>query len=386
MSDLRTGSVPGRLQQVSTRIVFFIAGFGVAAWAPLVPYARARTGIDADTLGLLLLCLGLGSMVTMPLAGALTARFGCRRVLAASSVLLCITLPFLATLSSVVLLVPALFAFGAAVGAIDVAANIQAIIVERAGGRPMMSGFHGLFSLGGIAGAAGATALLSAGLSPLAATIVAVAVIAVALALAVSHLLPYGSQREGPAFALPRGVVLFIGSLCFVVFLAEGAVLDWSAVFLTSVRGMDAAQAGLGYAVFASAMTIGRLAGDGIVARFGNRRIVIFGGLCAAAGFAVTAAPWREVALLGFLLVGVGCANIVPVLFTAVGRQTTMPESVAVPAITTLGYAGILVGPAAIGVVAQAIGLTAAFLLLAALLLGVGASGRFLQARANRRP
>src|SRR5262245_2600995 len=106
---MRTHSTSARLEQVSTRIVFFIAGFGVAAWAPLVPYARARAGIDADTLGLLLLCLGLGSMVTMPLAGALTARFGCRRVIATSSLLLCVTLPLLAALSSVPLLVPALF-------------------------------------------------------------------------------------------------------------------------------------------------------------------------------------------------------------------------------------------------------------------------------------
>jgi len=366
---------PGRLEQVSTRVAFFIAGFGVAAWAPLVPFAKARTGIDADTLGLLLLCLGMGSMVTMPLAGAMTARFGCRLVIAVSTVLLCITLPLLATLSSLLLLLPALFVFGAAVGSIDVSVNIQAIIVERASGRPMMSGFHGLFSLGGIVGAAGMTALLSAGASPLAATVCASAALVAALAVAVAHLLPYGSRREGPAFALPRGVVLFIGILCFIVFLAEGAVLDWSAVFLTSVRGMEPSHAGLGYAVFASAMTLGRLTGDGIVARFGDRRVIIFGGLCAAAGFAATGLPHREAALLGFVLVGVGCANIVPVLFTGVGRQTVMPETVAVPAITTLGYAGILVGPAAIGVVAHASSLTAAFLLLAILLLGVAASG-----------
>src|SRR5262245_18791471 len=102
-----TRSAPGRSEQLSTRVVFFIAGFGVAAWAPLVPFARARAGLDEDTLGLLLLCLGLGSMVTMPLAGALTARFGCRRVVVASSVLLCIALPFLATLSSLPLLIAA---------------------------------------------------------------------------------------------------------------------------------------------------------------------------------------------------------------------------------------------------------------------------------------
>ena len=160
-----------RLEQLSTRIAFFIAGFVMAAWAPLVPFAKARAAIDDGVLGLILLCLGIGSIVTMPLSGALAARFGCRLVIAASTVLLCLTLPLLATVASLPLLVAVVLVFGAGVGALDVAINIQAIIVERASGRPMMSGFHGQFSLGGIAGAAGVTALLGAGSSPLAATL-----------------------------------------------------------------------------------------------------------------------------------------------------------------------------------------------------------------------
>jgi predicted MFS family arabinose efflux permease len=142
---IRTSSATARLQQLSTRIVFFIAGFGMAAWAPLVPFAKSRMGIDEGTLGLLLLCLGIGSMVTMPLAGALAARLGCRLVTTVSALLICLTLPLLASISSLSLFVAALLVFGAAIGAIDVSINIQAIIVERASGRPMMSGFHGLF-------------------------------------------------------------------------------------------------------------------------------------------------------------------------------------------------------------------------------------------------
>jgi predicted MFS family arabinose efflux permease len=372
--------VPARREQRSTRLVFFIAGFTMSAWAPLVPFVKARTGIDDGVLGLLLLCLGGGSILTMPLAGALAARFGCRLVIVASAVLLCLTLPLLATLSSLPLLVASLLAFGAAAGSIDVSMNIQAIIVERASGRSMMSGFHGLFSLGGIAGAAGITAALGAGASPFAATLCVIAGVVLALALAARHLLPYGSRSDGPAFALPHGVVLFIGVLCFVLFLTEGAVLDWSAVFLTSVRGMSRSYAGLGYAAFASTMTIGRLSGDRIVHRFGGANVIVAGGLCAAFGFTVaTLVPSWPAALLGYALVGVGCSNIVPVLFTSVGRQTAMAENVAVPAITTLGYAGILAGPAAIGFVAHALSLPAAFLILAVMLLGVAASGRVLR-------
>lgn len=366
-----------RREQLSTRIAFFIAGFVMAAWAPLVPFAKARAAIDDGVLGLILLCLGVGSIVTMPIAGALAARFGCRLVITVSTVLLCLTLPMLATVSGPPLLVGAVLVFGAGVGALDVAINIQAIIVERASGRSMMSGFHGQFSLGGIAGAAGVTALLGAGSSPLAATLCVSAAILVLLALAAPYLLPYGARREGPVFAVPHGVVLFIGVLCFIVFLTEGAVLDWSAVFLTSVRGMDASYAGLGYAAFALTMTVGRITGDRIVQRHGHSNVIVFGGLCAALGFAFAAlVPYWQIALLGYALVGVGCSNVVPVLFTSVGRQTVMPEHVAVPAITTLGYAGILAGPALIGLVAHAAGLSVAFLMLAVMLLGVAAGGR----------
>jgi MFS family permease len=143
---------------------------------------------------------------------------------------------------------------------------------------------------------------------------------------------------------------------------------------------METSLAGLGYAAFATTMTIGRLTGDRIVRTFGGVNVIIFGGLCAAAGLALaTLVPSWEVALVGYALVGVGCSNIVPVLYTAVGKQTVMPENVAVPAITTLGYAGILVGPALIGFVAHGASLSVAFGIMIALLVGVAASGRLLK-------
>jgi predicted MFS family arabinose efflux permease len=367
---------PARPEQISTRIVFFVAGFGMAGWAPLVPFAKARAGIDEAALGLVLLCLGVGSIVTMPLAGALAARFGCRRVVLVSGGLLCLSLPPLAIMSSPALLAAGLFGFGAALGSIDVTMNIQAVIVERASGRSMMSGFHGLYSFGGIAGAACMTALLGAGATLVAATSCVVGGIVVALAVAAPYLLPYGGGRDGPSFALPRGVVLFIGALCFIAFLAEGAVLDWGAVYLTSVRGVAPAYAGLGYAAFSLTMTICRLTGDRIVQQFGGANVIVFGGICAAAGFAVaTLVPVWQIALAGYGLIGVGCSNIVPVLYTNAGRQSVVPEHIAISAITTLGYAGILAGPAAIGLVAEASSLSTAFLILAVLLIGVGASG-----------
>ncbi|TFF01727.1 MFS transporter [Pseudomonas sp. BCA14] len=372
--------VPGRLEQMSTRIAFFIAGFGIAAWAPLVPYAKERAQLNEGTLGLLLLCLGVGSILAMPVAGVLASRFGCRRVLGTGTLMICLALPMLATVSSIPLLMAGLFLFGAGLGTVDSTVNLQAVIVERASGKTMMSGFHGLFSLGGIVGAAGVSGLLGLGFSPLQATLVVIVIMVLALLKAGPHLLPYGSESSGPAFAVPHGVVLFIGCLCFVVFLAEGAVLDWSAVFLSAERGLDEAYAGLGYAAFALTMTAGRLTGDAIVRRLGATRVILIGGSLAAAGvFLATLSPAWEVALLGYALVGAGCSNIVPVLYTAVGKQNVMPEHIAVPAITTLGYAGILAGPAVIGFIAHGSSLATAFLLIGGLLAAVAASGKILR-------
>lgn len=372
--------IPGRLEQMSTRIAYLIAGVGIAAWAPLVPYAKVRANLDEGTLGLLLLCLGVGSILAMPISGALAARFGCRRVLSGGTILICLALPLLATMTTLPWLVAALFVFGAGLGTVDSTVNLQAVIVERASGKTMMSGFHGMFSLGGIIGAAGVSALLGMGLSPLGATLVVNALLLVALFKAAPHLLPYGSESSGPAFAIPHGVVLFIGILCFIVFLAEGAVLDWSAVFLTTERGVETAYAGLGYAAFALTMTVGRLTGDSVVRRLGARRVIIYGGATAAAGFLLaTLAPMWQAALLGYGLVGAGCSNNVPVLYTAVGKQTLMPEAIAVPAITTIGYAGILAGPALIGFVAHGSSLSIAFGLIALSLVAVAASGKVLK-------
>lgn len=288
----------------------------------------------------------------------------------------------LAVGSGLVPLTGALLLFGAGMGAVDCVMNLQAVAVERAAGRPMMSGFHGLYSLGCILGALLASVLMGTGLGAGWSVLILVAGIVALFAAAWPGILPAGGTggSGGPAFALPRGPVLVLGLLCFVVFLTEGSALDWSAVFLIQQRGLDPAWAALGYASFSVTMTAGRLGGDAIVARLGRRPVVILGGLLAAAGLALSVViPAWEAALAGYALVGAGCANIVPVLFTAAGRQTAMPARVAVPAVTTLGYAGVLAGPALIGFAAQALGLPASLLIVAALLLGVAAAGRSLR-------
>jgi predicted MFS family arabinose efflux permease len=370
----------GRAEEFSTRVAFFIAGFGGAVWAALVPFAKIRSGLDAGGLGLLLLSFGTGSIIAMPVAGALASRFGCRVMIIASSLLVSLALPVLATSSDPRVLAAALFVLGAGVGSVDCVVNIQAVIVERAAGRPLMSGFHGFFSVGGIVGAAGCAGVLSLGSTPFVVSMLAAVFTLASLVSAAAHFLPYGGDGTGPLVALPRGIVLFIGILCFIVFLTEGAMLDWSGVFLTFNRGGDPAHAGLGYAAFATTMTIGRLSGDAIVHRVSRQTIILAGALTATTGLLVaTFVPSVAAAMIGFALIGAGCSNIVPVLYSVIGRQKVMAEAVAVSAVTTLGYAGILAGPAGIGYVAQVTSLPTAFVIMATMMVGVAVSSRFLR-------
>lgn len=368
----------GIREQYATRAAFLITGLSMSSWAPLVPFAKARVGVDDGTLGLLLLCLGLGSIVTMPLTGMVTSRWGCRLVIATSTLVLAIVIPVLAFASDVPMLAIAIAAFGAGVGALSVSINVQAVMVENDSGRHMMSGFHGLFSVGGIVGAGCVSLLIGAGFEPFIVTLVVSALLIVLLVLAWPGLLPYGNRdaEETPLLVLPRGFVIFLGALCFLVFLAEGAMLDWSAVFLISVHGLDPARAGFGYSTFALAMTVGRLSGDRLVKRFGGSRIIVSGGLLAATGLVLAVlAPTPWLAFGGFLLIGLGISNLVPIFFTAAGRQTIMPPSFAIASITAIGYAGILLGPAGIGFVAQHFSLEVSFGLMALGLIFVAASG-----------
>jgi predicted MFS family arabinose efflux permease len=368
--------------RLSTRLAFLTAGLAMSAWAPLVPFAKERLALGEGPLGLLLLCLGAGSLLAMPLTGALAARFGCRAVVLWSALLVCLALPGLALAATPLQLGLVLFIFGASLGTMDVAMNVQAVIVEKACGGALMSGFHGMFSVGGVAGAGGMALLLWLGIGPLGACLTVVALVALLLWRASPDLLhqPEARDDDTPHFVMPHGAVIFIGALCFIVFLAEGAMLDWSAVFLTAARGMEEGRAGLGYAAFAIAMTVGRLSGDRVVGRFGGRRVLLAGGLCAAAGFfTAVASPTPAVALAGFVLVGLGASNIVPILFTAAGNQRAMPASLAIAAITTIGYAGILSGPALIGFVAHLSSLNVAFAALGGALLMVAASSRLVR-------
>lgn len=359
----------GSMRRHATRAVFFIGGFGAASWAPLVPLLKNRLGIADDTLGMLLLCIGIGSLCTMPFSGAAAVRFGCRKVITGAAVLFALLLLGLCCVSSVGLAVPILLCFGAAMGCIDVVVNIQAVLVEKAAKRRLMSGMHALWSVGGFVGAGLFGVWVGGcGLTPWQSTLLAVAIMLVILAKFAGHLLPFGGESGGKLLALPRGIVVYVGIVALIAFLAEGAIMDWSGVFLTMVRGMDMSLAGTGFTVFSLAMLLMRLLGDATVQKLGAKTVVLGGSLLALLGFLLIIFVTDERLLFaGFFFVGIGSANIVPVFYSLLGKQRDMPLGLAVTAVSTLGYLGILMGPAAIGMIAQHFNLYVAFGFLAAL-------------------
>ncbi|MCF1505879.1 MFS transporter [Afifella sp. H1R] len=372
--SIPSGDTPGT--RLATRLAFFIAGFGTACWAPLVPYVKTRLGVDEAGLGLLLLCLGVGSVLTMPAAGALSGRIGARAVVLAGSLGLAVTLPLLAVAPTSAAIAIVLFAFGASIGAVDVGANVHAVEVQEAAGIPLMSNFHGLYSVGGLIGAAGMTGALSAGLAPSVASLAAAFILALAIVVASPRLLRTRAEDHTPLFVRPRGIVLLIGLLAFVMFLTEGAMLDWGAVFLTENKDFPASQAGIGYALFAGAMTIGRFTGDRFTRLVGARNMLLIGATLATIGLLKIILMPAPLSLIGFLFVGLGAANIVPLLFTQAGRQKVMPAGLAIAAMSMFGYAGVLLGPALVGFVGKAFGLSIAFGMLAAMVTVVAACSR----------
>jgi len=351
--------------------IFFIGGFGTASWAPLIPLLRTRLAIDDGTLGMLLFCVGCGSLVTLPFSGKATALWGCRRVLVLAATGFALILLGLSQVNSLPMAVVLLLLFGACMGSIDTSINIQAVLIEQAAGRLIMSRMQAFWSIGTFTGAGVSAIWMKVlGLSATLSTFIACAIMLLLLLASYRHYLPYGGAGSGKLFARPRGVVILLGLVTLIAFLMEGAMMDWSGVFLTTARGLELSLAATAFAVFSAAMLLIRFTGDALIMRLGQRPVIYVGALLALLGFlAIIFAPQLPLVYAGFFLVGVGCANVVPVFYSMMGRQKVMPVNEAVPAVSTMGYLGVLMGPAFIGGIVQATSIVAAFTFLAALLL-----------------
>ncbi|GLK80342.1 MFS transporter [Methylopila turkensis] len=379
MTFPQTGALDRRmltLARISVAAIFLVSGAGLGVWAAHIPLLKAGLGLDDAGLGFVLLAMGVGAVLAMPVTGLVLHRFGAAPTTIVAGALFSAAVALPPHAPDAAALMASAFMLGALIGGLDVAMNAHAAAIEKALGRPIMSSIHAFFSIGGLAGSAGAGGLIALGLSPAAGMGAGAAALLAITALAALRLaIPGGGAEEAHGLRLPKGAVLGLGALALLAFLAEGAMIDWSAVYMSQAVGAGPALAAYGYAAFSAAMTAARLTGDRVVGRLGPLRTVQASGVVAAAGLClVVAAPAPWVALAGFAIAGLGFANVVPVLFSASTRLPGIAPGAALAMVATMAYGGGLMGPPLIGFLSNAYGLRVAFLLLVAagLVIAVG--------------
>ena len=337
-------------------LVFGLNGVLYGSWAARIPAVQNRLDLGPGQLGIALAGVAAGALLAMPLAGSWAARAGSRRVTRAALVGACGSLALVALSPSLGVLVLATLLLGMTNGSLDVAMNAQGTAIERRGDRLILSSLHAAFSGGGLAGAL--TGAVAAG-ADLDVRLHLALLGAIALAIGLSatrHLLPGHADAAagGPSFARPSRTLWALGVLAFCCLLAEGAAADWSAVYVEDALGAPASQAALAYAAFSAAMTLGRLAGDPLVAALGSVRLLRSSGMLAGLGLGaalVLAVPGAAIA--GFGLLGAGLSVVIPAVFRSAAATPGAAAGPSLAAVSTLGYLGFLAGPPLVGGLAE---------------------------------
>lgn len=366
----------------ATRLQFALLGVLIGAWGAHIPTLKAHHALSEGTLAVALLAAALGAVSSLFVAGRVVARLGAAGTAASAATLGGLMLGALLSFQGLGLLLPVAWVLGACMSLFDVAVNTEGSMLERQGGRPVMSQLHGMFSLGGMAGAGGVAALLAAEV-PAAAQLWGLGLgLALASLMAARRMLPMALARaeavsEGHAhFAWPRGPLLLIGLLVLAGMLAEGVMYDWCVLYLQQELGQPQARAALGYAVFSGAMALSRFAGDALRARFAQTLLLGWGaGIAAAAMAVVLLSAHPVVAFVGYALAGAGLAPVAPILFSAATRVPGVSPAAAIASVTSVGYSSFMLGPPLVGALATASSLTWALgvVVLASTLLALGA-------------
>jgi len=391
-ADLSLGDL--RSARAAITIVFLVNGTEIGIWAAYIPLLKATHQLSEQRLGFVLLGFALGAIATMTMTGWLTARWNSGRVMVAAGVLCCGALSLPALAPSVAAFAAAAVVLGAANGAMDISMNAHASALERVWRAHIMSSFHAFFSLGGLIGASAGSILIarrfdaSSGM-PLASAILALVVLATApivwrtLRLAASD---EHHTHSASAPARPWRALAALGIVGFLCAVAGGAMVDWTAIYLSTVLGAAVSVAAFGFASFSLAMTAGRLAGDQVVSRLGHPVTLAASGWLAAAGLTLAVLAARPLtASVGFGIAGLGLANIIPIVFSQAGRSTPTAPGIGVSTVATMGYAGFLLGPPIIGFVAGHVGLRIALGILSIAAVVIGGIGTVRARQAGAR-
>jgi MFS family permease len=381
--------VVGRARWAVTA-VFFVNGGLISSYLTRIPSLKVGHQLTDSQLGVVLTLFGAAALVSMQFVGGLVARFGSRRLIRAALALLPVLLVGVGQARDVKQLCIALVLMGVVHGAVDVAMNAHAVAMERLRGRPIMSGCHAAWSVSAVLASFAGAVVTRAGVAPGTHFLYAAAVLLIAGQLTAQALLPASIDRTPTAQDEARASwrlgwtrpVLIFGAMGFVVMIGEAAVISWSGVLLHETRGAGLATAALGFTAFTAFQTIGRLIGDRLTERFGAAVLFRCCAAVATCGLAVVlAVPLWQVSLAGFALVGLGGSVLLPLIFSAVGREGGTAAATSVSRLTTFTYAGVLIGPAVVGWFAAAVGLIWTFAGLLPLLLGVAANSRLMAAK-----
>lgn len=348
--------------------LFLSNGTMLATWAARIPAIQAKLQLPPGQLGIALLGAAVGALVAMNVAGRISIRFGSALITTLSAIGLCITLPLLAAAPNLIALMVGLVFLGGFNGAMDVTMNLQGAAVEQQYGKPIFNSFHACFSVGALAGAFVGGIFASYNVEPLLhfGVIALLAMISVLIAsrfLLSSSPVKKQSEEAGPKkkaslFVRPSRTLLALGAIAFCALISEGAMSDWSAIYLTGTAHSGAGLAAAGFAVFSLCMAIGRGVGDIFATRFGPAVLVCVGGLLAAIGLGLGLLfPWTWVVIVGLGLVGLGLAVLFPLVLSAAGRISSGPAEIALSTVSTCGYVGFLIGPPVIGFLADGFGL-----------------------------
>lgn len=344
--------------RIAVKLAFFLNGFIYANWVSRLPRIQEIFHADDGTIGIVLLSISLGAVVAMPFAGWVIMKNGSRRITLASVIAYCAFVPLIPVAPDIIALTILFFVMGAITGVLDVAMNAQAVMVEQAYKKPIMSSFHALFSIGMALGA-----WCGALFVDLETTLVNHFAIVGGSALATTlwmskNLIADSPSREikteGPLFRLPNKSLIGIGIIAFCCMMGEGAMADWTVNYMENIAFAADHIAPLALSSFAAAMTIGRIFGDRARSAWGDDRLIVFGGLLAVAGLAVSLLfPEPMIVITGLFFVGLGLSAIVPITYSIAGSTKGLPQGAGIAMVTTIGYSGFLFGPPIIGFISD---------------------------------
>lgn len=361
-------SISHRINRIAVGAVFFSFGLCFSSWASRIPSIQQSLGLSDAQLGLVLISLPVGSMISLPLAGFLTAKAGSSKIVIIATILYSLTLVTLGLAENGYHLVTGLFVFGLAGNLLNISINTQAVGVEALYKRSIMASFHGLWSLAGFAGAAIGTFMMGRGIFPYQHFIFIMITAVTILLLSNRNLLKEDAkpQANQPIFVKPDKSLINLGIIAFCSMICEGAMFDWSGIYFKKVVVADEAWLGAGYTAFMSMMAFGRFVADWATVRFGLKRILQLSGLLTATGLLIAVLfPNIVTAITGFLLVGLGVSSVVPLVYSAAGRSKVLSPGVALATVSTIGFLGFLCGPPLIGFVAGATSLRISFAIIA---------------------